>query len=390
MKKLEQVIFVAQRHKIQPRCPYADTCGGCSWQHIASDFQPKIKREAVQDAFDSANIEARVSAVEPCPLPFYYRNRMDYVFGKNGELGLKASGHWWETLDLNTCFLLSKEAPEILELVRVWTRASGLPFWNVKTHQGFFRYLVMREGKNTHERLIMLVVSNQHELSDEQRTALSIVLKPFATSLLIGVNETITDLSIPQRTEMLYGEPFLHELVNGFRYRIEPASFFQTNTVMAEKLQDTVCALAGDLKNKIVLDLYCGAGFFSLALARHAKKVIGIELDQKAIEAARVNAQLNSILNAEFFASKVESFDFAREQPHVVILDPPRAGLHPSVIETLLKALPDRIVYVSCKYSKLVEELPKFLNAYKLEEVRALDLFPQTPHVEVVVSLKKL
>ncbi|MEK7665494.1 MAG: 23S rRNA (uracil(1939)-C(5))-methyltransferase RlmD [Patescibacteria group bacterium] len=387
MKKTEQPLSVAKRHRLEARCPYFGKCGGCSWQDIAHEFQPKIKREFVQDAFDEAKIACHIAPVEPCPEPFYYRNRMDYVFGKNGELGLKVSGHWWETLDLKTCFLLSSETPEILERTRVWTKETGLPFWNVKTHQGFFRYLVIREGKNTDERLIMLVVSNQFTLPTEHRSAILHLFAPLATSLLVGVNETITDLSIPQRIETLFGEPYLHEVVNGLRYRITPASFFQTNTAMAVELQHTVCELAGNLKNKKVLDLYCGAGFFSLALAKEAKEVIGIELDEDAIKGARLNASLNQISNASFFASKVEEFDWALERPDVVILDPPRAGLHPSVIETLLAVLPKRIVYVSCKYQKLVEELPRFLEYYAIEEVRALDLFPQTPHVEVVVSL---
>ena len=146
----------------------------------------------------------------------------------------------------------------------------------------------------------------------------------------------------------------------------------------------------GDLEEKTLLDLYCGAGFLTLALSKKAKRVLGIELDSAAIDAANLNASLNGINGVEFIASKVESVDWKGEKPDVVVLDPPRAGLHPDVITALLQVRPERLIYVSCKYSKLIEELPKFLEYYALERIQALDLFPQTPHVEVVVSLKKL
>ncbi len=376
--------------KVDPLCPYFGICGGCASQDVAYADQVTAKQDAISEAFLRALPAVNFDAIVPCPEPYYYRNRMDYPFGYQGELGLKAKGKWWKTLDLETCFLLSKETPEILRRAREWTRASGLPFWNVKTHEGFFRYLVIREGKNTGERMVMLVTSKTQSLSQEQKTSLVDLYTDVATSIIVGVNPTITDLSIPTSVEVLKGTPYLHEEVNGMKYRIQPASFFQTNTLMAAKLQDTVMEFAGDVKQKCVLDLYCGAGFFSLALARKAQRVIGIELDEAAITAADQNAALNGINNTRFIASKAEDFDWALQKPDVVVLDPPRAGLHPSVIETLTRALPERIVYVSCKYQKLIEELPAFLEHYRVARIRALDLFPQTPHVEVVVELVKL
>ena len=390
MKKFDPPLVLTEAQRVEPRCPHASVCGGCRWQHVDYAHQLELKRRSIAEAFTRASIAVELPPVLPCPEPFYYRNRMDYVFGRNGELGLKPVGKWWETLDLSTCFLLSPQAPEILKRVRDWTRKSGLPFWNVKTHEGFFRYLVIREGKSTGERLIMLIVSDQYELTADQRSELLDLLSPFTTSILIGVNEKITDLSIPQRIEVLKGEAYLHEEVNGIRYRIQPASFFQTNTTMAAKLQDAVLEAAGDLEEKTLLDLYCGAGFLTLALSKKAKRVLGIELDSAAIDAANLNASLNGINGVEFIASKVESVDWKGEKPDVVVLDPPRAGLHPDVITALLQVRPERLIYVSCKYSKLIEELPKFLEYYALERIQALDLFPQTPHVEVVVSLKKL
>lgn len=377
-------------HRVTPVCPYATVCGGCRWQHIDYDFQVQTKRDLVDQAFAEAHLDVKVDAIIASEAQLQYRNRMDYTFGSDGQLGLKMPGRWWDVLDLETCFLLSEQTPMILKRVREWTKASGLPFWNVRTHEGFFRYLVIREGKNTGERLIMLTTSDKFTLNDEQKKSFVDLLDDVTTSILIGVNDTITDLSIPGSIETLKGKPFLHETVNGLTYRIQPASFFQTNTMMAAKLQDAVIEACGEIKNKRLLDLYCGAGFFSLALAKQATDVIGVEIDEAAIRAADENAELNGIKNTRFIASKAETFDWVGENPDVVIIDPPRAGLHPSVIETLTKALPERIVYVSCKYQKLIEELPAFLEHYRVESVRALDLFPQTPHVEIVVSLIKL
>lgn len=347
------------------------------------------KKKAIEDAFSAAEIAIPELEMVECPTPFYYRNRMDYPFGYQGELGLKARGKWWKTLDLQTCFLLSEETPMIMARVREWAKTSGLPYWNVKTHQGFLRYLVIREGKNTGERMLMLVTSQTFTFSDELKKSFVDLLDDVATSILWGVNETITDLSIPNSIEVLKGNPYLTEKVNEIIYRIQPGSFFQTNTLMAAKLQDTVVEFCGEIENKRVMDLYCGAGFFSLALARSALSVIGVELDALAIEAAKVNAELNNVQNASFLAAKAEEYDWVKDEPDVVVIDPPRSGLHKNVLEALTKALPKRIVYVSCKYQKMVEEMPAFLEHYQITQIRALDLFPQTPHVELVVLLEK-
>lgn len=384
-----EAFFVPPEHRIQPLCPYAGVCGGCAWQQIDMETQREEKRRMVQEAFDAAKIEAKIPPVLGNDQHFHYRNRMDYCFGRDGQLGLKTSGRWWETLDLQTCFLLSPETPEILQRVREWTKSTGLTFWDVRTHEGFFRYLVIREGKHTNERLIMLIVSDQAELTAEQKKQFVELLDDKATSILIGVNDRITDLSIPSRTETLKGDPWLHEVVNGIRYRIQPASFFQTNTTMAAVLQNTVIDFCGQIDKKFVMDLYCGAGFFTLALAKAGAKTIGVEIDAAAIDAAHLNAGLNT-LTAEFVASKAEEYDWKAKQPDVVIIDPPRAGLHPSVLATLTRALPERIIYVSCKYQRLLQELPELLLNYRLAEVRVLDLFPQTPHVEVVCQLIRL
>jgi 23S rRNA (uracil-5-)-methyltransferase RumA len=376
-------------HRQEPRCPHASVCGGCKWQHIDYPFQLELKKTLLLNAFQNQDISIPFEGIEGSPDLFYYRNRMDYVFGRDGSLGLKEAGQWWSVLNLSTCFLLSPETTEIMEMVRTWTRASGLPFWDVRTHEGFFRYLVIREGKNTRERMITLVTHDSiNESIAEKMQELKPLLGGMASSILWGINPHITDLSFADKIIPLKGDPWIEEEINGMRYRIAPNSFFQTNTIMAARLQDTVKSFCGPLEDQIILDLYCGAGFFTLSLSG-ARKRIGIEIDPSAIEAAKLNAQLNHV-EADFYAAKAEEFDWKRTCPQTVILDPPRAGLHPHVIKTLRQVLPKRIIYVSCNFKRCAEEIPLFLDVYKITRARALDLFPHTPHVELVLCLERI
>ncbi len=375
--------------RVVPRCPYAGTCGGCKWQHVDYTRQRTEKLHGINNAFTEANLLCPIDAVMPCPEPFYYRNRMDYVFGKDGELGLKMPNKWWATLDLETCFLLSEQSVEVLKRVREWTRKTGLPFWNAKTQEGFFRYCVIREGKNTGERMVMIVtgpVVGGRESVVGAFDELSNILGDLATSVVWGINASVTDLSIAQEIIPLKGDAWIHETVNGVSYKITPNAFFQTNSIMAAKLQDAVRDYCGDLSNKTLLDLYCGSGFFSLALAKGAKRTMGIELSAEAIECAKENATTNSV-TAEYFASTAESFNWKGYNPDVVILDPPRGGMHPKVIETILNVAPPVLVYVSCSYTRFIQEFAKLGEKYSLESAVALDLFPHTPHVECVFKL---
>lgn len=385
--ELEQVIETAPQ-RVTPTCPYAGTCGGCKWQHIDYAAQTAYKLERIKADFEKAGMPCPITSVIPAVDPLYYRNRMDYVFGKHGELGLKLPNKWWATLDLETCYLLSPDAVEVMKRIRAWARASGLPFWNVDTHEGFFRYLVIREGKRTNERLITLVTYSDDAFpqAKEEMNKLPSVLGDLATSIVWGINPLVTDLSISQEQHVLKGDGWIHEQVGGVQYKITPNAFFQTNTVMAEQLQEKVVEFCGDLKDKTLLDLYCGSGFFSLVLAPHAKRTIGIELDEEGIRCAKENALANN-RTVEYFASKAEQFDWRGYAPDVVILDPPRAGMHPDVIDTLLEVKPPVLVYVSCSYPRFIEEMKKLGTVYDITDAAALDLFPHTPHVECVFKL---
>ena len=370
-------------------CPFFGRCGGCLWQDLAYDRQCELKLRLVNRALAGVGVAVTASRLLRAASRYRHRNRMDFVFGADGELGLKEHERWDKVVDLDSCLLLDETSSEIMRRVRDIAKSSGAPFWNNREQHGYWRYLVIREGKDTGERLALITTSAESpELP--RRAELSEALKPLCTSFLHGINPEVTDLSIPKTIETIFGEPYLHEKVNGLTYRIPPASFFQTNTQMAGELQKTAVEFAAPCALDRVLDLYCGSGFLSLALAAKAKNVLGLEIDPAAVEIARTNAVLNRITNAEFRAGAAEKLlpaELASSGPDVIVVDPPRAGLHPAAARALADSGARRIVYVSCSPVTLGRDLKAILAAYRVEQSACIDLFPHTPHIETVVSL---
>lgn len=373
--------------RVKPECPHAGTCGGCAWQHVAYERQLKEKVAMIDAAFAASGLELSVSRAVPAQELFHHRNRMDYVFGPKGELGLKEPGRWDRHLDLSTCLMLSADGFEVLNRVRTWVRTTSHAPWDNRAHRGFLRYLVIREGKNTGERLATLVTATG-EL--EKKEELVAALGPLCTSIVHGINPTITDLSLASELRPLRGEALLREEVGGIRYRIHPNAFFQTNSRMAAALLEEVRAMVKEGPHAKLLDLYCGGGFFSLALAKDVGSALGVELDAEAIAQARLSAEENGVGNVRYLAEAAEKLSWEAEAPDVVIVDPPRVGLHPAVRRTLLERKPPRIIYVSCNYRTLATDLKELSAAYRAEPAVAVDLFPHTPHIETVVHLKRV
>lgn len=371
--------------RIEAPCPHAGVCGGCLWQHLAYDAQLRLKRDMINRAFEEAGHEERITEVQAAPDTFYYRNRMDYVVGWKNELGLKEYGSWNRYLDLSTCMLLDKETPQILQTVRDLMKDLQIEPWDAKRYTGDMRYCVIRLGKNTNERMISLVVHDLTHFDETKRAEIIKRLSPLCTSLYLAENPEITDVSQGKTLILLHGNEFLTEEVNGLRYTIHPNSFFQTNTQMAAKLQTAVidCLPPGK-----ILDLYCGLGFLGIAAAKHGNEVYGHELDAPAIELAKKNAEANGVADkTRWGAGPTEALDWSAEKPDAVIIDPPRAGLHPKALKALIDNKPPKIVYVSCNYHRLTDELKKLKEVYHVESLQALDLFPHTPHVEVIATL---
>ncbi|MEA3248876.1 MAG: 23S rRNA (uracil(1939)-C(5))-methyltransferase RlmD [Patescibacteria group bacterium] len=385
-KKFElDELITPSPHRVEPECPHAGTCGGCAWQHIDYAHQLELKLGLINETLEAGGIE-RLESIEPCPQKFHYRNRMDYCVGPEGQVGLKEPGRWNSYVDLETCMLLSPRAVEVLREFKNWIRENRIEPWNVFKRAGYVRYIVIREGKNTKERMVTIVTAKGDLPA---RDDLVHRLAPLTTTLYHGINPEITDLSISSKLELLHGEQSLTESVLGWKFAIHPNAFFQTNTVMAEKLLAKVSNYVANIGARILLDLYCGVGFFSIGVADAVGKVIGIELDDQAIASAKRNAHMNGIANATFTTAAAESLIWKDEKPDVVIIDPPRAGLHPKVVSTLLEEQPPYIIYVSCNYVSFARDFATLKEIYDIKELSAFDLFPHSPHAETVALLKR-
>ncbi|MBU2566017.1 23S rRNA (uracil(1939)-C(5))-methyltransferase RlmD [Patescibacteria group bacterium] len=397
--KLEKILKPSN-DRVKTSCPHAGSCGGCIWQHLDYKAQLQEKVRGMQSVFSKIEVQDKLRDAMPALEQLQYRNRMDFAVGWNGEIGLKEYGQWNRYVDLSTCLLLQPGAGEILQVVRDWMNIHDLQPWDVKFHSGDVRYVVIRDGISTKQRMVIVVIANAKRVDDQAKQDLIdkiSKLDPTPTSLLIGEQPKIADLSYAESFSTLFGEPYITENVNDISYKIHPNSFFQTNTKMAALLQDVVLDAVEQVGTKNLLDLYCGLGFFGIAAAKKIESiehVDGYELDAEAIELATQNAISNSVQDlCTFVAGEAENLEWKNINADTVILDPPRSGLHPRVIKTLLSnetpLNPETIIYVSCNYKRLEHELPSFMEKYEVEFIQPLDLFPQTRHVEVVVVLSR-
>lgn len=355
--------------RIEPRCPYFGLCGGCLLQHVPYREQLSFKRSVLEKALDMD-----VSVI-PSPKIFGHRNRVDVVISTKG-VGFRRYGTWWDVVDIESCPVFGEASGRVLRSLRDFMADFNLPAYGIRENSGFLRYIVIREGKFTGELMVNLV-TKEGSLPGEFPEYF-----PYATSIYWSVNRSESDVSYGD-VERFWGAEFIRETLGDVTYLIHPNSFFQTNSYQAVNLLKTVASLA---EGEMVLDLYSGVGTFGVYLAKRGFKVRGIEVNPFAVRMANLNSELNSV-EAEFEVGedrKVEDLNGY----DTVIVDPPRAGLHPRLVKRLLKDKPENLIYVSCNPRTLSMNLRELRGAYRLEEAVGLDMFPHTPHVEVVVKLK--
>lgn len=401
----------------EPFCSHFGVCGGCQWQHIPYEDQLAWKRLHVLECLEHlAGVEeAIVESTVPSPVQQWYRNKMEYTFSDRrwlspqeiatGEeydrsfaLGLHARGHFDRIFDVETCYLESPQSVEILRDVREWCRASGLPAYTTRTHQGFWRFLVIREGKKTGELLIHLLTA-AHARAERVVDSLSEHLRsrfPGITTLVHSISHKKAQVAVGDVSRNVFGAGFIEEQLGDLRFRISAHSFFQTNPFAAEKLYQAVLDFGEFQGDETVWDLYCGTGSIALFIASRVKEVLGFELVEDAIGDAYVNCGLNGIENCRFRAGDLKEIiqEAARTLrstglPDVVVTDPPRSGMHPSVVKALLDLAPSRILAVSCNPATLARDLAMLADRYHVIRVQPFDLFPHTPHIECVVRLDK-
>jgi 23S rRNA (uracil1939-C5)-methyltransferase len=372
-------------------CPQKERCGSCGWSHIPYEKQLRQKLADINGSFALKKLSLHCEEILPSPTREHYRNRMDFAIDFQGHMGLKEKGKWWKVIDGHPCFLADTRIEDLFHAIRSWLPASGLSFFDRKAQTGLLRYAVVR-AMQTGDTMVDMITSaptddREHQKTQQAFVALAKTLAP--TSFFWSINHTISDVSYGDEHQLMAGKPSIEEEIHALRYRIGPNTFFQTNSRGAELLMNTVCTFAGPIKDKTVLDLYCGSGFFALAFAKEAARTIGVELVPEAIVQAKENARING-LSLEFYDAKTEAFPWQDFHPDVVILDPPRAGMHDKALQDILKAAPERLVYVSCNPKNFAREMVILQTKYRVESMRALDLFPHTPHVELVSALTRL
>ncbi len=373
---------------MQQLCPNKELCGSCSWSHIPYAKQLEQKLSDINGSMKLKKLDQRVSEIIPAPTTEHYRNRMDFVIDFEGKFGMRQKGKWWRVIDGHTCFLADEKIDKLFFEIHQWLKSANLTFFDRKAHTGLLRYAVIRASK-IEETMITIVTSqpaDPEEKKQAEQALLDLAQIAEPTTLIWSINSTITDVSFGDQLTTISGPGYIEEEIAGFRYRITPNAFFQTNSHAAEELLKTVSEFTGDLSNKTLLDLYCGSGFFSVALSGKAKKTIGVELVPEAIADARVNAKINQV-EVDFYDAKTEDFDWTKFNPDVVILDPPRSGIHDKALADIIAFKPKTIVYISCNYKNFARELVGLQKYYKVEKIIAIDMFPHTPHVELVSKL---
>ena len=356
--------------RVEPKCSHFSSCGGCLLQHIPYKEQLRFKSSKLS-RYLGMNVE-----VIPSPVIYGHRNRIDIVISTKG-IGFRRYGTWWDVVGIEECPVFGKTSGRVLNALREFIEDEKLSPYDIRKNKGFLRYIVIREGKFTGEVMVNLV-TKEGKLPESFPDYF-----PFATSLYWSVNRSESDVSYGD-VERFWGEPFIRERLDDVTYLIHPNSFFQTNTYQAVNLVRKVAKLANGER---VLDLYSGVGTFGVYLAKRGFRVEGIEINPFAVEMANENARINNV-EATFKVGSDKDVE-SLSNYDTVIVDPPRAGLHPKLIRKILRDEPERLIYVSCNPKTLAENISHLKEKYRIESAVGLDMFPHTPHVEAVVELKR-
>ena len=378
-------------------CKHFGECGGCSMLSVPYEKQLQIKEKQVMDLFLSQDIFGfQFMGIEKSPQDTQYRNKMEYTFGdekKDGPLtlGLHKKGRHIDIMTVDDCFLVDDDFIKVLTSTVKYFDEKKLPYYKTINHKGYLRNLVVRKGINTNELMVNIVTSSQEDfdMSEYKDLLLSLDTNSKIVSILHTINDGLADAVNCDELKVLYGRDYLNEEVLGLKFKVSPFSFFQTNTKGAEKLYSIAREFIGEHKDKVVFDLYSGTGTIGQVMASSAKKVYGIEIVEEAVKVANENAKLNNLSNCEFIAGDVsKTVKNLKTKPDLIIVDPPRPGVHKDAIKDICNFCAKEIVYISCNPKTLVLDLVEFMNfGYKVEKVKCMDMFPNTPHVETVVKL---
>ena len=380
-------------------CAHFGQCGGCSILSVPYEKQLEIKAEQVLKLFEEQDISGfEFLGIEGSPDERVYRNKMEYTFGdevKGGPLtlGMHKKGRHLDIITVDDCRLVDEDFIKVLTSTVEYFEQKNLPYYRINSHQGFLRNLVVRKGVNTNQLMVNIVTTTQEDfdMTEYKDMILNVGTKAEVVSILHTINDGLADAVNCDELRVLHGRDYIEEVVLGLRFKISPFSFFQTNTKGAEKLYTIAREFVGDHEGKVLFDLYSGTGTIGQVMASAAKQVYGIELIEEAVVAANQNAKLNGLDNCEFIAGDVAKVVKNLEaKPDLIVVDPPRPGVHKDAIRDISGFGAKEIVYISCNPKTLVLDLKGFeAYGYKVEKVKLMDMFPNTPHVETVCLLSR-
>lgn len=386
----------------EPVCKIFPACGGCMYQTMSYEEQLKMKETQVKGLLQEAvgsDTDLHWEGIHGSPIEFGYRNKMEFSFGdeyKDGplSLGLHKKGSTYDVLTASDCKLVHPDMTAILSSVLDFFTELGAVHYKKMQHTGYLRHLLLRRGVTSGEILVHVITTSQAEYDYAPLVSrlLALPLEGKIVGIMHIINDSLSDVVQSDETRLLYGQDYFYETLLGLRFKISTFSFFQPNSLAAEVLYSIVRDYIGDTKDKEVFDLYSGTGTIAQLLASVAKEVIGVEIVEEAVEAAKVNAALNGLTNCRFIAGDVlKVLDNLTEKPDMIILDPPRDGIHPKALPKILAYGVENIVYISCKPTSLARDLPAFLAAgYEVQRSCSVDQFCETVHVETVCLLSKL
>ena len=436
--RLLEVLAKSPLELDEPGCVHFAECGGCTYQTLPYEEQLKMKAEQVKKLID--DVIAPISegyeflGIKASPMQKAYRNKMEFSFGdayKDGPLalGMHKRGSFYDIVPVPECQIVDEDFRTVLMTTLEYFAAQGSTFYHKLRHEGYLRHLLVRKAVKTGEILVDLVTTTQlkhmgvagdgdaengtcdvvcGDLQAKEAALLdawkeALVAKEYVgkmTGILHTKNDSLADVVANDGTDVLYGQDYFFEELLGLRFKITPFSFFQTNSLGAEVLYETARSFIGDAltgedvaeNGKVVFDLYSGTGTIAQMLSPVAKKVIGVEIIEEAVEAAKINAELNGLHNCEFIAGDVlKVIDDIEEKPEYIVLDPPRDGIHPKALEKIIRYGVPQMVYISCKPTSLARDLEVLqARGYKVEKVCCVDMFPNTVHVETTVLLQKV
>ena len=408
-------------NEVVSECPHFGSCGGCNYLNLSYEDQLALKTKQIKELLDSVYIKLNqepdyeFQGVKESPRQYGYRNKMEFSFGdeyKEGplSLGLHKRDGFYDIVSVVDCKIVDEDYRRILRTTLEYFKAEKTSFYHRMCQEGYLRHLLIRKGSKSGEILVALITSGDFKKEDSvscqgeaellegfQNALLSLEqsggLEGHITGILHTVNDSVADVVKSDANEILYGRDYFYEELMGLQFKISQFSFFQTNSLGAEVLYDAARQYIGKLSegepDKVVFDLYSGTGTIAQMMAPVAKKVIGVEIVEEAVEAAKENAELNGLHNCEFIAGDVlKVLDDIEEKPDFIVLDPPRDGIHPKALNKIIDYGVERIVYISCKPTSLIRDLEVFFeNGYRMEKACGVDMFPGTGHVETVVML---